>query len=413
MNADVQTSERARAEALGEPLIGSVIAGRYRIDAVLGEGTAGRLYRAAQLPLERLVALRVLPAGRPGREADERFAREASIAAKLTHPNSVRLIDFGRTADGAPFVAMEHLAGRTLADVLAEGPLHEIRALHLVQQICRSVREAHAMQILHRGLRPSSIMLLRQQDEPDFVKVMDFGMPRASSMAELARMPTAAANYLAPELARNQPLDVRCDIYAVGAVLYEMLTGRAPFVGTSATDVIVRHLAEQPLPPRAARPDLQISPTLERIVLRCLAKDRAARYGSMDELLLALKQARDQLGRARAQADTLPPPIARTAPPPRVIEVDPIATPQQIAGAAEATPAMGTPQSLPLVASARTAPRFESFASSSRSGYARVAMIALGAALAVAALVAVLRDPPPIGAATAKVSGGAANREAR
>ena len=393
MNAEVGQAAPQLPPIDGDPLLGTLVGGRYRVDAVLGEGTAGRVYRAAQLPLERLVALRVLPAGRPGQAADERFSREAGIAARLTHPNSVRLVDFGRTESGAPFVAMEYVAGRTLASLLEEGPLHEVRAIHLAQQLCRSLREAHALQILHRGLRPASVMLLRQHDEPDFVKVMDFGMPRASTMDELSKMPTAAAHYLAPEQARNQPLDVRCDIYAVGAVLYQMLCGRPPFVGTCATDVIVRHLAEQPLPPRAVRPDLGIPAALERIVLRCLAKDRAARFGSMDELLEALKLVRMQLTRTRAPTDTLPPTkidLASLQPAPAPVS----------AAITEPTPPAGNTR--PLPSQAAIAARIE--AAVTRPGRARTALIAACAIMAAAALVAVLRDPPPISAAAAKVS---------
>ena len=388
MNVEVGQAEGGTPEIVGDAMIGTLVGGRYRVDAILGDGSAGRLYRAAQLPLERQVALRLLPAAQLGLGADERFSREAGIAARLTHPNSVRLVDFGRTDKGVPFVAMEYVAGRTLASLLEEGPIHEVRAIHLAQQLCRSLREAHALQILHRGLRPASVMLLRQQDEPDFVKVMDFGTPRASTMAELSKMPTAAANYLAPEQARNQPLDVRCDIYAVGAVLYQMLCGRPPFVGTCATDVIVRHLAEQPLPPRTVRPELGISAALERVVLRCLAKDRAARFSSMDELLEALKLVRMQLTRTRAPTDTLPP-----------TRIDLASLQAAAAATTEPTPPAGNTRPLPAQP---IAARIE--AAVSRPGSARIALIAVCAMLFGAALVAVLRDPPPISAAAAKVS---------
>jgi serine/threonine-protein kinase len=385
MNTEARGAERA---APADPLVGRLVGQRYRVDAVLGDGSAGRLYLAAQVPLERRVALRVLPAGRLDGDAEERFSREASIAGKLTHPNSVRLVDFGRTEEGAPFVAMEYLNGHTLQQVLEEGPLEQVRAIHVAQQICRSLREAHGLQILHRGLRPRSVMMLRQQDEQDFVKVMDFGMPRASTTGELARMPTAAANYLAPEQARNQPLDARCDVYALGAVLYEMLTGRPPFVGTCATDVIVRHLAEQPLPPRAVLSGGHIDPALERIVLRCLAKDRAARFASMDEVLDALKLVRAQLTRTRAPTDTLPPT--------RVADLRDVAVPS--APLHEPTPSHGTQ---PISAPVRPAdaPRFEAMSRALAPSKVRTAIFVVVAAAAAALLMLALRDNPQASAA--------------
>jgi serine/threonine-protein kinase len=301
MNAEThQQSPRKHAD----PLVGRTIAGRYRLDALLGQGGSGKLYRAAQSPFERAVALRVLPPAQKTPQALERFAREAAVAAKLAHPNSVRLVDFGRLEDGTPFLVMEHLTGTSLADLVRQGPLDQVRALHVAQQICRSLREAHSLNILHRGLRSSSVMLLREHDDADFVKVMDFGLPPADAQGQLALLPAPLAYYLAPEQARAQLPDARTDVYALGALMYEMLTGRVPFAGTTATEVIVRHLAEAPMPLRQRRPDLDEA--LERVVLRCLHKDKAARFQSMDELLEQLKVVRARLTRTRVE-QTLPP----------------------------------------------------------------------------------------------------------
>jgi len=297
-----------------DPLVGRTIAGRYLILQPLG----ARLYRASQAPLDRIVTLRLLA-------DDERLLAQASIAGSLSHPNTVRLFDFGSTGDGLTFVAMEHLQGVGLAGALSDGAFPQARAVHVAQQICRSLREAHALGIVHGALRSSSVVLLREQDDQDFVKVLDLGLRRTRDPSLLTRQTPAEVACLAPEQARNQPLDPRCDVYAVGALLYEMLTGAPPFAGATTADVIVRHLVEEPMPPRARRPDLRIDEALDRIVLRCLAKDRAARFASVDELLAQLKIARALITRTPIEAQATPLPVApvRPASPPPPSRHDP------------------------------------------------------------------------------------------
>ncbi len=377
------------------PQVGEVIGGRYRVDAALG----AEHFKASMIPFERPVALRVLA----GHDAGDRFAREAAVAGKLTHPNSVRLIDYGRTDGGAPFVAMEFLAGRTLREVLADGPLAQVRAIHIAQQICRSLREAHSLAIVHRGLRPSAVMLLRQQDEQDFAKVMDYGVTSAVPGGQLAHLPPAAAHYLAPEQARNQPADPRSDVYALGVLLYEMLTGRVPFTGNTATEVIVRHLAEQPVAPRALRPDLDLDEGLERIALRCLAKDSQSRYSSMDELLGQLKVVRARLTQTRVDLSTMPPMLASelaalgysTEPTvKRVSRADSMELPTPVNGASLQQ----------RIAPPSSGPRFESIAGSGRKPW-KVILGACAAIAAVALVAAALREPvPPLSAAAARAT---------
>ncbi|HEY6912530.1 MAG TPA: serine/threonine-protein kinase, partial [Myxococcales bacterium] len=161
-----------------DPLIGRTLNDRYRIIEQIGSGGMGRVYKAAQAPLDRMVALKVLGAGHD-RDPNfyKRFFLEASVTAKLTHPNTITLYDYGRTEDGVFFIAMEFLAGRTLSQAMqADGPLAQERVIHIAQQICRSLREAHALGIIHRDLKPANVMLLRQHDDHDFVKVLDFGL---------------------------------------------------------------------------------------------------------------------------------------------------------------------------------------------------------------------------------------------
>src|SRR3954447_15706831 len=286
-----------------DPLLGRTLNDRYRIVEQIGSGGMGRVYKAMQAPLDRMVALKVLGAGHD-RDPNfyKRFFLEASVTAKLTHPNTITLYDYGRTDDGVLFIAMEYLAGRTLSQTMqADGPLAQERVIHVAQQICRSLREAHGLGIIHRDLKPANVMLLRQHDDHDFVKVLDFGLVKfffgESPEVDITNAGTfmGSPHYIAPEQARNQSPDQRCDIYSLGVLLYHMLTGRVPFTASAPVDIILKHLHDDPVPPSEIRDDGSISAELERIVLRCLAKAREDRFQSMDELLAQLKSVRAQL----------------------------------------------------------------------------------------------------------------------
>src|SRR6267154_3694658 len=173
-SASPQPSPAAEAD----PLLGRVVNDRYRIVEVLGQGGMGRVYKALQSPLDRMVALKILAAG-PDRDPNfyKRFFLEASVTAKLTHPNTITLYDYGRTEDGIFFIAMEYLDGRTLSQAMQQdGPLAQERVVHVAQQICRSLREAHGLGVIHRDLKPANVYLVRHGDEFDFVKVLDFGL---------------------------------------------------------------------------------------------------------------------------------------------------------------------------------------------------------------------------------------------
>src|SRR5467141_2460039 len=286
--------------AEADPLIGRTVNDRYRIVEAIGQGGMGRVYKALQSPLDRVVALKILGAGHD-RDPNfyKRFFLEASVTAKLTHPNTITLYDYGRTDDGIFFIAMEFLDGHTLSQTMqADGPLAQDRVIHIAQQICRSLREAHALGIIHRDLKPANVMLLRQQDDLDFVKVLDFGLVKFfsgdSPETDITNAGTfmGSPHYIAPEQARNQSPDQRCDIYSLGVLLYHMLTGRVPFTAPAPVDVILKHLHDAPVPPRELRPELKIAPELQRIVLRCMAKNRDERLQSMAELLAPPKAVR-------------------------------------------------------------------------------------------------------------------------
>jgi serine/threonine-protein kinase len=350
-----QSAPELHLGAEADPLVGRVLNGRYTIVSALGHGGMGRVYKALQAPLDRVVALKVLGAGHD-RDPNfyKRFFLEASVTARLTHPNTITLYDYGRTEDGVLFIAMEYLNGRTLSQAMqADGPLAQERVIHIAQQICRSLREAHSIGIIHRDLKPANVMLLTQHDDHDFVKVLDFGLVKFFSgegtEGDITNAGTfmGSPHYIAPEQARNQSPDQRCDIYSLGVLLYHMLTGRAPFTGAAPVDIILKHLHEAPVPLAEARPDLRIAPELQQVVLRCMAKGRDERFQSMDELLLQLKAVRAKLsGAATPQpsnpdltADVSAGAVAQTPPTPQ----PGLRTPSQPMSAMRATPARGIP----------------------------------------------------------------------
>src|SRR6202165_1395138 len=198
-------------------LIGRVINDRYKVMEEIGHGGMGKVYKALQSPLDRVVALKVLGAGHD-RDPNfyKRFFLEASVTAKLTHPNTITLYDYGQSQDGIFFIAMEFVDGRTLSAAMQqEGPLSQDRVVHIAQQICRSLREAHGLGIIHRDLKPANVMLLDQHDDHDFVKVLDFGLVKFFSgdnpEGDITNAGTfmGSPHYIAPEQARNNNPDQR------------------------------------------------------------------------------------------------------------------------------------------------------------------------------------------------------------
>jgi serine/threonine protein kinase len=216
-----------------DPLIGRLINDRYRIASLVARGGMGRVYRAEQAPLGREVALKVLHPRYEGDhdpEFQRRFFLEASTCAKLSHPNTVTIFDYGRTEDDIYYIAMELLEGRTLhRAVRTDGPFAPQRAMHIARQVCRSLREAHKSGLVHRDLKPANVFLMRHGDEEDFVKVLDFGLVKDIETPDEDLTETGlfmgSPKYMSPEQIRGENVDGRCDVYALGVMLYEMLTG--------------------------------------------------------------------------------------------------------------------------------------------------------------------------------------------
>ncbi len=283
-----------------DPLIGRVISDRFRITGVLARGGMGKIYRAEQAPLGRICALKVLspssPAGEHDGEFHKRFFLEASIASRLTHPNTVTIFDYGRTEDDIYYMAMEYLEGSTLQRAIrTAGSFAEDRAAHIARQICRALREAHSLGVIHRDLKPANIFLVEHGDEADFVKVLDFGLVKnvaEASGEELTRVGVfvGSPKYMAPEQIRGDRVDARTDIYALGTILYEMISGKVPFARANTVQIMVAQVNEPPPPLRQTNPDVQVSPALEETIMRCLAKDPEQRFRSMDEVLVCLRR---------------------------------------------------------------------------------------------------------------------------
>jgi serine/threonine-protein kinase len=279
-----------------DPLIGQTVNGKYFVHQLLGRGGMGEVYKATHLTLDRPVVLKLLKKSfLSDPSIVQRFHREARAASRLNHPNSISIIDFGQAEDGTLFMAMEYLSGRSLARVIAEDqPIPESRVVHICAQILAALAEAHALGIIHRDLKPENAMLESRRDEPDFVKVLDFGIAKLNEPGDGAGKLTQAGivcgtpGYMSPEQVRGDELDARSDLYSVGVILYEMLTGKLPFEAETPMGLVTKHLVE-PVPPLSVRkPGLHVSPGLEALVLRCLAKDRQDRPASAEELRASL-----------------------------------------------------------------------------------------------------------------------------
>src|SRR3954470_6587179 len=265
----------------------TIIDGRYRVLQRVGSGGMADVVCAEDLQLGRKVAIKLLHR-RFAEDAEfvERFRREASSAAGLQHPNVVAVYDRGAW-DGTYYIAMEYLEGRTLKQLVQEeAPLSPTRAIDLTTQILRAARFAHKRGIIHRDLKPHNVIV----DAEGRAKVTDFGIAKAgaSDMTQTGSI-MGTAQYLSPEQAQGHAVSAASDLYSVGIIMYEMLTGRVPFEGESAVTIALKQVSEAPVPPSAYNP--QLPPALEAVVLRALEKDPARRFGDADEFIAALEHA--------------------------------------------------------------------------------------------------------------------------
>lgn len=282
-----------------DPLVGHTLDGKYRLEERLGIGGMGTVYRARHLLIDRPVAVKVLNQRFVEDEAARtRFRREARAAGRLQHTNAVTVTDFGESADGYVYLVMELLEGRTLRDVLAkEAPLDAARSVSLMMQISAAVAAAHEAGIIHRDLKPANIFIVQRADVPAVVKVLDFGIAKLAAEAFEEDDPLTLTQvgamigtprYMSPEQCDGAELTPAADVYSLGVILYEMLTGTVPFSGSTPLSIAMKHTAEIPRNPRDFVST--IPPALEQMVLHTLAKrpqDRPANAAEFRKELLA------------------------------------------------------------------------------------------------------------------------------
>ncbi len=323
--------------------VGQVLDSRYRIDGILGTGGLGVVYRAQHLGLDRPVALKMLHTEFGGvAEIHQRFTREAKALSTLVHPNIVAITDFG-TVEAGPYLTMELLEGKTLADLLEEGPFDPDHAIDVVIDALRGLEFAHVRGVLHRDLKPGNVFIADFPDGGHQVKLLDFGLAKigdagadAPPAPTLTRLGTVLGtpSYMSPEQASSSVADPRSDVYSMGVVLYEMLTGRRPFEEANRFDTIRAHLVKEVPNPGSKRPGLVLTQELRAFLMKALAKMKDNRFANGAEM--------------RAAAEALPRPVARLSKEPRVASTESSQTTTGeeatvLAGARDRSPRRGSP----------------------------------------------------------------------
>lgn len=311
-----------------DPLLGASIVGRFTVLGRLGRGSMGAVYRARQEAVGRDVALKIV---RPDRaydpETKARFEREARAISLLTSPHTITAFDFGEAEDGSWFLAMEMLEGETVGDRLRrEGRIDWVDAVRFAQHALRSLAEAHEKGIVHRDLKPDNLFLTvlpeSRQRKREICKVLDFGIAKwqVPEDAKIDQLETQAGTvfgtprYMSPEQAQGSPLDARSDLYSLGVLLYQMLSGRAPFTDDDAVVVMARHIKDEPTPLSEISPEGAIPPSVEAVVRRALAKNPDERPQTAEQMAVELEQA-FELARATASGVQPSHSVSESAPP--------------------------------------------------------------------------------------------------
>ncbi len=297
--------QAADQKAVYDRLVGVTLDGRYLIERKIGEGGMGVVFAARHLVIERPLAVKVLKR-EVARDSStiKRFVQEAKAASRIGHPNIVDVTDFGTTPDGLTYSVMEYVDGKTLsATIKLSAPLPAERALAIAAQIAQALGAAHDKGIVHRDLKPENVFLINRDGRRDFVKIVDFGIAKVTPLdasgavapnPDGPRLTRAGAvfgtpEYMAPEQAAGRSdTDGRVDVYALGTILYEMLTGRVPHKSESMVRTLAMQMLDPIEPPSKVRPDLTIDPDLEAVVMKALAKKREQRYATMGEFLAAI-----------------------------------------------------------------------------------------------------------------------------
>jgi PAS domain S-box-containing protein len=289
------------ARAARDPYIGTLVAGRFGLESIVARGGMGVVYRATQYPIGRRVAVKVLRRELFGNASEaplllDRFRREAMIVSRLAHPNIVVLHDFGECGDGNLFMAFEYLEGPTLHEVLLDGALPTDRALRIAMQLASGLEAAHGHGIVHRDLKPGNVMLVTDAEGAEVVKLVDFGIARlderdavVDERLTLTGKMTGTPNYMSPEQIRGEAVDARSDVYALGLIVHEMLSGRPAFTGRSPITIVMAQLNDPPPRLRDVVAGRELPPGLEEVIEQAVRKDRGERFGRATDLRRALE----------------------------------------------------------------------------------------------------------------------------
>jgi len=299
-----------------DPHLGRLIADKFRVDSVIGSGSMGMVYRATQVALNKVVAIKILRKRLLGDAlVARRFKQEARAASRLNHPNSIQILDFGELPDGELFMAMEYVEGTDLAAIIQEdAPLPTKRIAHILSQACSALYEAHVNGVLHRDLKPANILVSSLRSRKDFVKVLDFGIakmldPDPGTSAPVTRdgFVCGTPAFMSPEQVQGFELDHRTDIFSLGIILYQAMTGRLPFKAPSPLEMATKIVMEPVVPPSKLSLDGDVDPELEVVALRALEKSVDDRYQTALELMEAL----EALGEGASPAGGPEPPALR------------------------------------------------------------------------------------------------------
>jgi hypothetical protein len=296
-------------------LTGTVLLGRYRLLSKLGAGGMGTVYLGEHTSIGKKFAIKVLGSEFAHRaDLVKRFLREAQAASMISQANVVEISDFGDTPDGSVFFVMEYLDGEDLGAMLRrEGRLPWPRIRHLIVQVCRALEAAHAAGIVHRDMKPDNCFRIAKAGDPDFVKVLDFGIAKVETGDTAGKgltqtgMIFGTPEYMSPEQAQGEKIDHRADIYAVGVIMYQLLCGQQPFTGSSFMAVLTKHMFDIPRAPSEVAPEANIPSDAEAIVLKAMQKDRSYRFQSMSELIASI----ERVGTGAAAVDVVRESIAR------------------------------------------------------------------------------------------------------
>jgi serine/threonine protein kinase len=299
--ASPQLVEPGTFARVADSLIGTEIEnGEYRVLERIGVGGMGSVYKAEQPSMNRLVAIKVLhPRFATREDLVSRFRREARAMSQLSHPNTARVYKFGQLADGSAYFVMDYMEGTNLAHVVrTEGPMEPDRALGIMIQVCAALEEAHRAGIIHRDLKPENIFLTQQGGTADFPKVLDFGlakvsekqMGRGSMMLTQQGMIFGTPEFMSPEQSQGDTLDRRSDIYSLGLIAYELLTGKLPFEAEKPLDIMRAHVQEEPIPLNKRTPDRRFPLELEAAIGKAIARNRDDRHDSAADFARALRR---------------------------------------------------------------------------------------------------------------------------